>query len=162
MFINKDKVLKFLLFGDKGNSQAGLTLMELVIVVLVIGTLSGIAVNVINSESQQNYANDSVKRANLRQIADGVEAYFVSERSYPDDGDVENPLDNSAANFDILNFYLETWPGADYRYFSDGTIFVAQVVSSKDSSRIFKISSTSRSVLECDATSNIADPSDCD
>jgi len=61
----------------------GLTLIELLLVITIIGILSGITVAVINPTRQKNTALDGVKVSNLQNVAAAIEAYYAGEGIYP-------------------------------------------------------------------------------
>jgi general secretion pathway protein G len=84
---------------------AGFTLIELLIVVAIIGLISAIAIpNLI-------YAIDQSKQkrtmADLRAIAQAVEAYSVDMTIYPTAGDL-NTLEPV-----VFPIYIRVWPGTD-------------------------------------------------
>ncbi|KKS16913.1 MAG: hypothetical protein UU77_C0010G0028 [candidate division WWE3 bacterium GW2011_GWC1_41_7] len=63
--------------------QYGFTMMELLIVISLIGILSGVMLNVVSSTKQKQRAEDAVKRTNIEKIVAGVEAYRSGQGYYP-------------------------------------------------------------------------------
>lgn len=63
-------------------NQGGFTLIELLIVVLIIGVLAGIAVPRVASRSDE--AKATACKANMKEIATAVEAYYLDNGEYPD------------------------------------------------------------------------------
>lgn len=64
-------------------NQAGFTLVELLIVVVIIGILSVIGLN--NFISSQLKARDSQRKSDLATLTKALEMYFNDKNSYPDD-----------------------------------------------------------------------------
>lgn len=61
----------------------GFTLVELLIVISLVGTLAaGVAV-VLNPTAQLNKANDAKRKSDLKQIQNALEIYYNDNRSYP-------------------------------------------------------------------------------
>ena len=65
--------------------REGFTLVELLIVITLVGVLSGVALAVIKPAHFRNRAEDSVRKSNLEKVAQGIEAYYVAEGGYPAD-----------------------------------------------------------------------------
>ncbi|KKS07182.1 MAG: general secretion pathway protein G [candidate division WWE3 bacterium GW2011_GWE1_41_27] len=63
--------------------KKGFTIVELLIVVSVIGILSGVTLSVINPAKLQARARDSQRISDLKKIQTALEAYFSDFRSYP-------------------------------------------------------------------------------
>jgi prepilin-type N-terminal cleavage/methylation domain-containing protein len=70
-----------------GQNQYGFTLIELLVVVVVMTTLSGIVISLINSGGFRDKAKDSQRIANVRQIQTALELYFADFRAYPTSND---------------------------------------------------------------------------
>ena len=66
---------------------SGFTLIELLIVILVIGSLSGILLGVVNSSGVRQKARDSQRKSDLRKTQTALELYFADFRAYP----ISNP-----------------------------------------------------------------------
>lgn len=81
------------------------TLVELLIVVAVIGVLSGILLNVINVNSTRGKARDGVRIANMGKLIQALEAYCIAEESCPTNADV------TGMSGKIPN-YVREWPQA--------------------------------------------------
>lgn len=67
----------------KKNGQSGFTLIELLIVVMVIGSLTGVLISVIDVRGLQGKARDAERVSDLKQIQTALELYFSENRSYP-------------------------------------------------------------------------------
>lgn len=89
-------------------NQKSFTMIELLLVITMIGVLAGVLVQVIDPDHSRKTAEDGVRAANLSKVAQGVEAYFAAEGTYPTDaGNNGNPIDNAT---DPLRTYLTEWP----------------------------------------------------
>lgn len=61
----------------------GFTLIELLVVILIIGTLSGIMLSVLNTAGLRQKARDSQRVADLKKVQTALELYFADYRGYP-------------------------------------------------------------------------------
>ena len=61
----------------------GFTLIELMIVVLIIGILSGVTLSVLNSGGIRQKAKDTQRTADIKRIQTALELYFSDHRGYP-------------------------------------------------------------------------------
>ena len=95
------------------NTQQGLTLIELLIVVGLIGVMAGVLVTVLDVQQQQNITLDAVRLSTTEKLAGGVEAFYSSEGYFP-----ANTTDQ-----DLLT-YIKEWPTGraegEYQYFVSG------------------------------------------
>jgi prepilin-type N-terminal cleavage/methylation domain-containing protein len=130
------------------NSQKGFTIIELIIVVLVVGLLSGVLVTVIDIGGQRDHARDGVLRQNLNDTVQVIETYRVTEGSYPDGGASQNPMTGSDST--LLSSYLDTWP-TGLVYNEDGSDFSIHVEKATTSGEYFKYSSDWQEMRECGA-----------
>jgi len=128
-------------------SNKGFTIVELILVVALVGILSAILVSTINVGRQRDYANDGVRRQNLMDLVQALETYSASERSYPDEGGVNNPLDVSATDNVLAAFYVEAWPSG-YVYNEDGSDFSIHILMGS-STNYFKYSSVWQEIRDC-------------
>ena len=64
-------------------SKKGFTLIELMIVIVLIGILSGVVLNVINVRGIRAKARDAQRAADLKKVQTALELYFADNRSYP-------------------------------------------------------------------------------
>lgn len=60
--------------------EAGFTLVELLVVILIIGILAAIAIPVFLAQRQKAY--DGAAKSDLRQLAEFEEAYLIDHTSY--------------------------------------------------------------------------------
>jgi prepilin-type N-terminal cleavage/methylation domain-containing protein len=135
----------------------GFTLIELMIVVSVIGVLSGITISILDQGKQKYKAQDAVNLSSLEKAITAIEAYYYSEGDYPVivAGDNGNPR-NNISNTVLKDTYLQTWP--------EGFIYIcnpfcgppvsqyAVYVQRKASTTIYKYSSFSNEIQECIGT----------
>lgn len=64
-------------------TQKGFTLIELMLVVLIIGVLSGIMLSVINIPGIQSKSRDAKRIGDIKKIQTALELYFSDYRGYP-------------------------------------------------------------------------------
>lgn len=67
-------------------NKTGFSLMELLIVIAVIGTLAGIILVTINPMVQMQKARDSQRKNHFRMIEEALERYYVDNGKYPQAG----------------------------------------------------------------------------
>ncbi|MBU0534755.1 prepilin-type N-terminal cleavage/methylation domain-containing protein [Patescibacteria group bacterium] len=67
----------------KETIQEGFTLIELMLVVLIIGVLSGLMLGVINIPGIQSKSRDARRIGELKRIQTALELYFADFRGYP-------------------------------------------------------------------------------
>ena len=139
----------FCLKKSPNYSKDGFTIIELIMVVLVVGLLSGALINVIDVGRQRDYASDGVLRQNLSDISGAIETYRVAEGSYPDKGAGQNPRTGSDSG--VVNQYLDDWPSG-FTYFEDGSDFIIYVESATNAGQYFKYSSDWQAIKECGST----------
>lgn len=136
-----------------GDSASGFTMIELLIVIVLIATLAGISLMVINPQRQKDTALDGVRQANMSKLAEVTEAYFAVEGLYPTTADVSNP---SSA---FMTSYVKNWPtqGGPYNYgtFSNG--FRIYVVNSFGN--CYKYSSAWGELRHCSTDCNVSNDS---
>ena len=136
----------------------GFTLIELMIVVSVIGILSGITISLISQGKQKARAEDSVNLANLEKTISAIESYFYSEGNYPviiaDNGG--NPLLNGS-NTVLKQYYVQSWPvGFMYVYDPATSSDFAVYVKRKSNDNYYKYYSGGNEIHECSGeTQNI-------
>lgn len=64
-------------------TQKGFTLIELMLVVLIIGVLSGLMLGVINIPGIQSKSRDARRIGDIKKIQTALELYFSDFRGYP-------------------------------------------------------------------------------
>lgn len=125
--------------------RSGFTLIELIIVVSLLGILTGVTLSVINPQHMKNQSADSVRVANLQKIVEAAETYNSLEGGYP----TSLELQNSA--------YIANWPDGSplttdtytYSQIGGGTGYSVQVPSSTGGYYAFE--SSEGFVKECNA-----------
>jgi len=70
--------------------QKGFTLIELMLVVLIIGILSGVTLNVINIRGIQAKSRDARRIGDIKKIQTALELYYADYRGYPAKNSWEN------------------------------------------------------------------------
>jgi len=110
------------------------TLIELLIVISVIGVLSGITLRVINIGDLNKKARDSQRVADVKKIQTALELYFVDKRIYPKYSDIEITGSDALSNELLNSKYIDVMPldpsGVNYRYYSSsGTTYIIRFPS---------------------------------
>lgn len=117
-FIKIDKLKK--------SEESGFTLIELLIVIVVLGILMSMAVPALSGV--KNKAETAVAKADLHNIMQSLEMYYLDQKKYPDDSSftAENLADLSIKN-DLntysyqtntdQNGYLIYYKAADQKYY---------------------------------------------
>lgn len=141
--------------------NSGFTLVELLLVVSIIGILSGVVINVVNSDRQKKVAQDAVKKSTLDKLVTGVQSYYAIEGKYPVDESVDgNPMNDGAAGDDsLVKIYITVWPDNatdfyKYKTSADGKTFQIYIAKSTNSNNYFKYSSDWDIIKDC-GSSNI-------
>jgi len=70
--------------------QRGFTLIELMLVVLIIGILTGVMLGVINIRGIQAKSRDAKRIGDLKKVQTALELYFTDYRGYPESSDWTN------------------------------------------------------------------------
>ena len=68
----------------KRQSEDGLTLVELLIVIAILGMLAGVLIAVIDPAEQQRKSRDAQRIGDVRQLQSYVEHYYADTGNYPD------------------------------------------------------------------------------
>ena len=92
-----------MLHNSKSN-PTGFTLIEILMVVLIIGALTGIVISIVNPTKTQSIARDGIRKANVAKLASAVEAYKQAEGKYPTKVQSTDP----ASVFRTV--YVKNWP----------------------------------------------------
>ncbi|MFC1756150.1 type II secretion system protein [Patescibacteria group bacterium] len=149
-----------MIYKDKNNT--GLTMIELLMVILIIGILTAVVVSVVNPQRQRDYAQDGVLRANMNKVCAGIETYYQGENeAYPLEGTEGNPLHASATpTHTVAAFYIAEWPqGFVYNVVgAEFSIHVQQV----GNTNYYKCNSTWKNVRECADTTVLDEIQTCD
>lgn len=131
-------------FNDPKQNNLGLTLIELLIVVVVLGTLAGLSVSIINPLQQEERARDGVRLSKIKTVAESIESYNQIEYSYPPDTSITN------SDSLLYEVYLDKWPGDEYKYSNIGGGFVMEVENSLGG--CYKYQSSWTQVMRCPET----------
>lgn len=67
------------------NSNSGFTLIELMIVIVIIGILSGVLIAILNPIAAQNKARDANTKASINKLALGVSSFVSATGRIPDE-----------------------------------------------------------------------------
>ena len=97
----------------KINSEAGFTLIELVIVIVVLGILMSMAVPALSGV--KNKADTAVAKADLHNIMQSLEMYYLLEGEYPGQSTKGN-LSTISSDLEQLNIKNDE---SDYSYQTD-------------------------------------------
>jgi len=68
---------------NKHNKSKGFTLIELMLVVLIIGILSGVMLGIINVKGIQQKSRDARRVSDMKKIQTALELYYADIRGYP-------------------------------------------------------------------------------
>lgn len=137
--------------NKKHFNNPGFTLIELIIVVLLIGVLSGVLISAINSDQLKKRTEDSTKKANLEKIVSAMEVFRYAEGRISNSNDNHQPSDPL-----LLSTYMQGWPsepsGAQYFYkpvnITQG-LYCIYVGLSSNPERHFKYYSSWSDIREC-------------
>jgi type II secretion system protein G len=116
----------------------GFTLIELMIVLAVIGILSGIAISVINPTAFQERSRDSRRKTDLSDVQGVLEMYHVEHLAYPVVGSGGQFVFSDLALVALLADYTTVLPsdpsGGDYYYIvnANGTDYELNAVFERE------------------------------
>ena len=128
------------------NDKSGFTLIELLIVTIVITSLTGILISVINVGALQGKARDAERVSDLKQIQTALELYFAENRIYPQSTSSNWILINGAdaVSIQLIPLYINKIPedplggtesnpcsspdSSRYNYISDETYYVLTAI----------------------------------
>ncbi len=66
------------------NAKKGFTLIELLIVIVIIGILAGIVVGIVGTSANAK-AKDAKLKANVHEVQNALEQYYIDNGTYPTD-----------------------------------------------------------------------------
>lgn len=78
-----EHVIKLIFKNSKKNKSKGFTLVELLIVISIMGILSGITLRVINPTELNKKSRDSQRIVDAKKLQTALELYFLDFRRYP-------------------------------------------------------------------------------
>lgn len=81
-----------------GPKTSGFTLIELMIVIVIIGILSGVLIAIINPVAAQNKARDANTKATINKLALGASSFISAEGRIPDEVQFLSEFQSIAAN----------------------------------------------------------------
>lgn len=136
------------------------TLIELLLVVGIIGILSGVILNIINVKQQKNIATDHVNLANMEKAAQAIEAFYTLNLHYPANSDSgNNPLKGLEGS--ELSKFLSTWPVGLLYAKSDTTGEASIQLQKLAGTDVYKWQSTTGKITECAEGTDADDPASC-
>lgn len=91
-------------------NQRGFTLIEIMLVVVIIGILSGLMLSMINVPRIQAKARDSRRIGDLKKIQTALELYFADYRGYPEAEGWVDVTSTSFSNTLTTGGYINTVP----------------------------------------------------
>jgi len=118
----------------------GFTLIELLIVISIIGILAGVVIGVINPQRQQAIARDAVTQTTMNKFAEGIEAYYSANGTYP--------TQEMLASGNVSFIHVEAMP-ANLHYTQSGDTFYLCNVTAEDASVFFVYDSSASSLFRC-------------
>ncbi len=71
--------------------KKGFTLIELLIVIVIIGILAGIVVGIVGTSANQK-AQDAKLKANVHEVQNALEQYYIDKGNYPAQADISTEL----------------------------------------------------------------------
>lgn len=127
--------------------KKGFTIIELLIVVSILGILSGITLTVIDTGKQRARAEDAVKRSNIEKLAQAIQAHCNAESRCPIKDGTGKP---------VAPTYIMGWPtDAVYTYIVKGNYdFEVYVQSSMFPTKYIKYNSQRGRVEVCTTISS--------
>ena len=129
------------------NKSEAFTLIELLLVVSMIGIITGATISLINPAKQKQIAEDSVRRSNIEKLAQSVEAHCEGEGVCPASADWTN------TNSILRTIYIKTFPtDATYTYVVNGASFEVRVPKSTDPTKYIRYNSVWGQIKDCSNT----------
>jgi len=109
---------------SKSKKHKGFTIIELMIVISIIGILSGLILTVIDPEKQRARARDGVRQKDLGIIATALEQYYADNNSYPTTSSIATLESTYLENSNYLQIFPhDPKSGYAYCYTGSGQIF---------------------------------------
>lgn len=139
--------------------EFGFTLIELMLVVMIVGTMAGATVSLINYTQHRKNANDAIMRVNIEKLVTGLEAYRSVEGKYPTDPNGDgNPNDDPYLLNYLRNGWLNNEPaGSVYTYYVNATRDEIGIITTANSGKKLKYTTSWGQIKECNATAVVGD-----
>lgn len=120
----------------------GFTMVELLLVVSIIGILSGAMVTLIDPIRQKNISQDAVNKGNMLKLAESIEAYYIAAglSQYPPLADLTN---ENVPTVTKGSWTQLSQQGIVYTTSTSQDNFCLCIPSKKDSSKYFLYKSSS-------------------
>jgi prepilin-type N-terminal cleavage/methylation domain-containing protein len=137
--------------------KQGLTMIELLVVITIIAALAGVVASTINLPRQRAIAEDAIKRGNVEEIMQGLDAFKAFYGRYPSPASMED-------QGKLAEFF--TWPTEPndfeyvYNYDSNTSQYFVYVDKSVDEG-ILKYYSEWLGIRECYGTVDRTSAEDC-
>ena len=111
---------------NKNKKSKSFTLIELLIVIGLIGILSGLIIAVIDPEKQRARARDGIRQKDLGIISTALEQYYADNNSYPTSTDIAGlgtTLEAGSVYMQSGTFPSDPKSGYAYCYTGSGQTF---------------------------------------
>ena len=133
----------------KMKSERGITLIEMMVVVVIIGILAGISLNIVNIRKQKARATDAKNLANLQKATTGIEAYYYSEGNYPTVEEFDAYLSGEDDTSPLNTYLTNAWPES-FTYITSGGEFAVFVQRTEEDGNYYKYISSLGRIATCD------------
>ncbi len=144
----------------------GFTLLELIIVVSLIGIMSGVLLSIVRPDVSQRRTQDSVRISNVRKVADVVESIHALEGAYPTSEDAlkSSPYmlvwpDGSPTDSDEYHYSYDASEGTFRIYTDGGGASTGAVVYDSTVASVLRCPSVTASVDDCTTSTGGTPPS---
>lgn len=143
--------------------NAGFTLVELLIVVVILGILSGLTMNVINTGRQRKVTEDAVRRSNIEKLSQAIEAFCTGEGRCPLATEISFGAASTPTLATNVGIYVKQWPVSTfnttvadikYSYYTDSATTpkdfeVSVKMMSSSATRYLRYNSSWGQIMDC-------------